>query len=148
LSPTSGYAPRTLFGIQRGVDICFVGSRLSSLIQLSGFFLCFCGAWQVVDRTFQVGASGRGRCDRPAKSSGPPLLKLSLKVKRNSTHSQSSALVVAPVLRLQRSWSLKGPPRAQPGALLDWRIGHRGSTLEQTPSRRCSILLSFEKLAN
>jgi hypothetical protein len=82
---------------------------LSPLAQLSGFFLCFCAACQVVDGTFQVGAFWRGRCDRRGKSSGPPLLKLSLKVKRNSAHSQSSAFVVAPVLWPQRAWSLKGP---------------------------------------
>jgi len=82
---------------------------LSPLAQLSGFFLCFCAACQVVDAPFQVGAFRRGRCDRRGKSSGPPLLKLSLKVKRNSAHSQSSAFVVAPVSQPQRAWSLKGP---------------------------------------
>jgi hypothetical protein len=46
---------------------------------------CFCGPRQVVDGTFQVGAFGSDRCERRDKSSGPPLLKLSLKVKRNST---------------------------------------------------------------
>ena len=64
---------------------------LSPLTQLSGFFFCFWGAWQVVDGTFQVGSFAPGRCDRRGKSGGPPLLKLSLKVKGNSAHSQSSA---------------------------------------------------------
>ena len=72
---------------------------------------CFCGPRQVVYGAFQVGAFGRGRCERRDKSSDPPLLTLSLKVKRNSAHSQSSAFVVAPVSRPQRVWSLKGPPR-------------------------------------
>jgi hypothetical protein len=96
---------------------------------------CFCGPRQVVDGNFQVGAFGRGRCERRDKSSGPPLLKLSLKVKRNSAHShsahshsahsQSSAFVVAPVSRPQRAWSLKGPP---------W-IHQRSSQTRAGPSR-------------
>src|SRR6266404_1191970 len=65
----------------------------------SGLFFCFCGAWQVFEGAFQADAFGRGRCDRRGKSGGPPLLKLSLQVKRNSAHSQSSAFVVAPVSR-------------------------------------------------
>src|SRR5579859_633263 len=44
-------------------------------------------------RRFQGGVFGRGRCDRRDKSSGPPPLKLSLKVRRNSAHSQSSVFV-------------------------------------------------------
>jgi hypothetical protein len=70
--------------------------RLSPLTQLSGFFFCFCGPRQVVDRRFQGGVFGRGRCDRRDKSGGPPQLKLSLKVKRNSAHGQSCVFVVAP----------------------------------------------------
>ena len=41
------------------------------------------------------GAFGRGRCDWRDKSSGPPLLKLSSKMKRNNAHSQSFTLVIA-----------------------------------------------------
>jgi hypothetical protein len=66
-------------------------SALSPLAQLSRLFLCFYGARQAVDGLFQVDAFGRGRCDQRANSSGPPLLRPSLKVKRNSAHSQSSA---------------------------------------------------------
>jgi hypothetical protein len=51
-------------------------------------FLLACRARQVADGTFRGGAFGRGRCDRRAKFGGPPLLKLSLKVKRNSAGSQ------------------------------------------------------------
>ena len=72
-------------------------------------FFCCCGARQAVDGAFQVDAFGHGRCNRPDKSSGPPLLKLSLKVKRNIAHGPSSAFVVAPVSWHQRASSFKGP---------------------------------------
>lgn len=71
--------------------------RLSPLAQLGRLLLCFCRAWQLIDATFQVGAFARNRHDRRGKSGGPPLLKLSLKVKRYRAHSQSSALVIVPV---------------------------------------------------
>ena len=86
---------------------------LSPLTQLSGFCFRFCGARQVGDGAFRVGVFGRGRCSRRGKSSGPPLLKLSLKVERNSAHSQSSAFVVARSCGLNARDRFKDPP---PGA--------------------------------
>jgi len=53
-----------------------------------------------------------GRCGRREKSGGPALLNLSLKVKWNNVHNQSSAFVDAQVLRPQRACSIKGPYRA------------------------------------
>jgi hypothetical protein len=51
-----------------------------------------------------------GRCNRPGKSSGPPLLEPSLKVKRNNAHRQSSTFKVAPDLgHLNAHARLKGP---------------------------------------
>ena len=70
-------------------------------------------ARQAVDGILQTNAFGCGRCYRPDKSSGPPLLKLSLKVKRNNAHGQSSAFVVAPVSRPQRTCASKGPHCSQ-----------------------------------
>jgi hypothetical protein len=80
--------------------------RLSPLAQLSGLLFCFCRARRLVGAPFQVGAFAR---DRRGKPGGPPLLKLSLKVKRDSAHSRSSELVVAPVSRPQRARAHKGP---------------------------------------
>jgi hypothetical protein len=97
---------------------------------------CFCGPRQVVDSTFQVAAFGRGRCERRDKSSGPPLLKLSLEVKRNSAHSQSSVFVVAPVSRPQRAWSLKGPPRIHRWPFPDPRRAIEGVEYPGILSRR------------
>jgi len=68
-------------------------------LRTGGFFFCYCRARQAVDGAFQVGAFGRGRCDRQEKSSDPPLLEPSFYVKRNTAHNQSSAFVVAPVLK-------------------------------------------------
>jgi len=73
-------------------------SALSPLAQLSRLFLCSCGARQAVGGLFRVNAFWRDRCDQWDNSRGPPLLTLSLKVKRNSAHSQRS-----------RSWSPRSP---------------------------------------
>jgi hypothetical protein len=70
---------------------------LSPLAELSGIFLCVCGARRGVEGTFRLAAFGHGRCGRREKSGRPPLLKLSLKVKRYNTHNQNSAFVDAPV---------------------------------------------------
>src|SRR5580693_186086 len=79
----------------------------ANVLPLLNWLPCFCGAGQVVDGPFQVGAFGRGRCNPRDKSSGPPLLTLSLKVKRNSAHGQSSAFVVTPGLpALKCAWTL------------------------------------------
>jgi hypothetical protein len=64
------------------------------LLNSAGFSFAFAGRGDLLTGTFK--ALGRGQRERRDKSSGPPLLKLSLKVKRNSTHGQSSAFVVAP----------------------------------------------------
>ena len=64
--------------------------------QPGGVFLGLCDARPVVDGSFQVEALGRGQCSRRNKSSGPPLLKASLKVKRNTAHNQSSGFAIAP----------------------------------------------------
>ncbi len=82
-------------------DRLFKIAHLSSqsagrLAQLSSSFFCFRAARQVVDDTLQVVAVLHGRCDPRGKSSLPAPLKLSLKVKWNSAHSQSSVFVVAP----------------------------------------------------
>jgi hypothetical protein len=84
---------------------------LSPLTQLSGFCFRFCGARQVGDGAFRVGVFGR--CSRRGKSSGPPLLKPSLKVERNSAHSQSSAFVVARSCGLNARDRFKDPGAAQ-----------------------------------
>jgi len=65
---------------------------------------------QAVDVIFRADPLGRGRIRRD-KSSSPPLLKPSLKVKGNGAHGQSSAYVVAPVSGPQRARSIKGPPQ-------------------------------------
>ena len=103
-SPTLAHMPLPKSSRARlSPSICFISKLrigLTSLIEpaysVSGSFFCFRPAWQVVDGTLRVGAFVRGRCDRRGKYSGPPLLKPSLKVKRNSAHSQSSMFVVAP----------------------------------------------------
>lgn len=82
-------------------DRLFKIAHLSSqsagrLAQLNGSFFCFRAAWQGVDDALQVVAVLHGRCDPRGKSSLPAPLKLSLKVKWNSAHSQSSVFVVAP----------------------------------------------------
>jgi hypothetical protein len=59
-------------------------------------FFCAHGAWQSVEGNFQPAVVGRGRRDKPRR---PPLLELSLQVKRNNAHDQSSAFVDAPVLK-------------------------------------------------
>jgi hypothetical protein len=71
----------------------------SPLYRTGGFLFRYCGARQAVDGAFQVDAFGRDRCIRRGKFSGPPLLEPSLYVKRNTAHNQSSAFVVAPVLK-------------------------------------------------
>jgi len=83
---------------------------LSPLAELSGLFPCVCGARR--EGTFRLAAFGHGRCGRREKSGGPPLLKLSLKVKRNNAQNQSSAFVDTPVSRPQRAEPIKGPRRA------------------------------------
>ena len=85
-------------------SICFISKLHIGLTGLIGpadstrrAFLCFYGARQGVEGAFQLVAFGHGRCGRRDKSGGPPLLELSLKVKRNNTHDQSSAFLDAPV---------------------------------------------------
>jgi hypothetical protein len=96
-------------GIGRGLRSALT-TRSSPLNSPSGFFFCFCGTRRPFDGAFQADVFGRGRCNQRGKFSGPPLLEASLKVKRNHTHNQSSAFVVAPVSRTQRAWSSKGSP--------------------------------------
>jgi len=62
------------------------GVRLTSSVQENGFVdrpRQSASPW--FDPAFRADAFGRGRI-RPHKSSGPPLLEPSLKVKRNSAH--------------------------------------------------------------
>jgi hypothetical protein len=116
-------------------SICFISTlRIDSqafsrpLAQLSGFFFCFFGARQGVERTFQLTAFGHGRCGRREKFGGPPLLKLSLKVKWNNAHNQSSAFVDARVSRPQRARSIKDPQSNSSAVLPVSRSDHRGGT--------------------
>jgi hypothetical protein len=68
-------------------------------------------ARQAVDGVLQTNAFECGRCNRPGKSSCPPLFKSSLKVKRNIAHGQNSG--GRPGLRTPNAlWSLIGPPQA------------------------------------
>jgi hypothetical protein len=100
--------------------ICFISKLrigdsqpfLSPLTQLSGPSLCLCWARRRAERIFQLAALGHGRCCRREKSGGPPLLKLSLKVKRNNAQNQSSAFLDAPVSRPQRAEPIKGRRQA------------------------------------
>jgi hypothetical protein len=73
-------------------------------------FFCCCGARRAVDGVFQVDAFGRRRCTRRSKFSGPPLLKPSLHVNRNTAHNQSSFMKwltrdrVVPIISANVSW--------------------------------------------
>lgn len=101
-------------------SICFI-SRLridskafsSPLAQLSRFFLCFYRARQGVEGNSRLTAFGYGRCGRREESGGRAPLKLSLQVKWNSAHNQSSAFVDAPVSRLNAHHRSKVRKRAR-----------------------------------
>ena len=67
-----------------------------------------------VDRGFRADLLGRGRIRRH-ESSGPPLLKPSLKVKRNGAHGKAPRSWSPPVSRPQRARSIKGPLRSHHG---------------------------------
>src|SRR5581483_5737302 len=90
-------------------------------------FLAFAGQQNVVG-DFKLVALGSGRCDRRDKSGGPPLLKLSLKVKRKSAHSQSSMFVVVPPHGRNAPGRLMVCLRYTSG-LLGLKQGHRGRSM-------------------
>ncbi len=112
-----------------------VSSRagLSLPAQLRGRFFCLCGPRLVADGPFHVGALGRGRCNRRDKSSGPPPLQLSFKVKRNGAHGQSSAFFVAAASWLNARDRLR-PPRTR--ATPDLRRTIERRRARQIPNRR------------
>jgi len=117
--------------LRRGFLLCVIGEHSSRALA----FPEFAGAdrlsrnpagFSFAERGILIGASqdnafGCGRHNPRGKSSGPPLLEPSLKVKRNNAHGQSSTFKVAPVLghlnaraplkvRLDRAVSKKTAP--------------------------------------